>query len=123
MIPCRKGDLRRGESGRGGDRGAPRALAMALTMYQRCKRLQTTGGRRCTGRAMSRRVSRVKTGGGAAERFVGHRDTVFEQQLLCVPGAQGEPIGEPDPVGEDVAGKAVVLGAYGVGRRGHAWVP
>jgi hypothetical protein len=54
-----------------------------------------------------------------ADRFVGHSDAALEQQLLGVTVAQGKPIVEPDTVADDFAGKAVVLIARGVGRRGH----
>ena len=58
-----------------------------------------------------------------ADGFMGHGHTAFEQQFLHFAVAQSEAIGEPDPVADDCAGKAVVLGAHGVGRRSHAWLP
>jgi hypothetical protein len=55
--------------------------------------------------------------------LVGHVDAAFKQQFLHVAVAQGEARGEPDPVADDFARKAVMLVARGVGRRGHAWLP
>jgi hypothetical protein len=57
------------------------------------------------------------------DRFVGHRDATFEQQFFHIAVAQGEAIGEPDPVADDFSRKAVILVTLGVGRRGHAWLP
>ena len=51
------------------------------------------------------------------------RDAAFAQELFHVAGAQGEAIGEPDPVAEAVAGKAVVLVTLGGGRRGPVGLP
>jgi hypothetical protein len=39
------------------------------------------------------------------------------------PVAQGEAIGEPDPVADDVARKAMVLVTFGVCGWSHAWLP
>ena len=58
-----------------------------------------------------------------ADGFMGHGDTALKQQLWHVAVAQREPILQPDPVADDFAGKAVILVAFGVGRRGHAWLP
>jgi hypothetical protein len=58
-----------------------------------------------------------------ANGFVGDGDATFEQQLLHVAVAQGESIVEPDLVTDDFPGKAVILVALGVGRRGHVWLP
>src|SRR5262245_53054387 len=58
-----------------------------------------------------------------ADRFVGDMDTTFKQQLLHVAVAQGEAIVEPDPVTDDIAGKAVVLVTRGVCGWGHVWLP
>jgi hypothetical protein len=58
-----------------------------------------------------------------ADRFVGHRDAAFEQELFHVAVAQGEAIGEPDPVADDCARQAVVLVAFAGGGRGHLWLP
>ena len=58
-----------------------------------------------------------------AYRFVGHVNASFEQEFLHVAVAQGEAIVESDTVANDFAGKAVVLIARGVGRRGHTWMP
>jgi hypothetical protein len=55
--------------------------------------------------------------------FVGHGDAAFEQEFLHVAVAQGKSRGEPDPMTDDCAGKAVVLVTLGVGRRGHARGP
>jgi hypothetical protein len=55
--------------------------------------------------------------------FMGHRDTTLVQEFLHVTIAQGEAIVEPDPMADDLARKAVVLVARGVGRRSHAWLP
>jgi hypothetical protein len=55
--------------------------------------------------------------------LIGHGDATLEQEFLHVAVAQGEAIVKPDPVADDVAGKAVVFVARGVGRRGHAGLP
>jgi hypothetical protein len=44
-----------------------------------------------------------------ADRLVRHIDTAFKQQLLHIAIAQGEVIVEPDPMADDLAGKAVIL--------------
>jgi len=49
-----------------------------------------------------------------ADGFVGHHDAACEQDLFHVAVAQGEARGEPDPVADDVARKAVVLVTFGV---------
>src|SRR5262245_36327101 len=54
--------------------------------------------------------------------FMRHSNATLAQELLHVAVAQGETIVKPDPVADDCTGKAVVLVARGVGRRGHAWV-
>ena len=58
-----------------------------------------------------------------ADRFVGYGDATFEHEFLYVAVAQGEAIGEPDPVTDDFAGKAVVFVTLGVCGWGHAWLP
>ena len=55
--------------------------------------------------------------------LMGHGDATLEQEFLHVAVAEGEPIVEPDPMADDLPRKAVVLVAFGVGRRGHAWLP
>jgi hypothetical protein len=50
-----------------------------------------------------------------AERLVRHIDTAFKQQLLHIAIAQGEAIGEPDPMADALAGKAVMFVALGAG--------
>jgi hypothetical protein len=47
-------------------------------------------------------------------------DAAFEQELLHVSVAQMKAIVEPDPVADNLAGKAVIFVALGVGGRGHA---
>jgi hypothetical protein len=54
---------------------------------------------------------------------VGHRDATFAQECLDVAVAQGAAIGEPDPVADDCAGKAVVLVSFAGGGRVHVWLP
>jgi len=46
--------------------------------------------------------------------LMGHGDATLEQECLHVAVAQGEPIVEPDPMADDLAGEAVVLGAFSV---------
>src|SRR5262249_20538682 len=58
-----------------------------------------------------------------ADRFVGHRDAAFEQDLFHVAVAQGEAVVEPDPVADDFARKAVVLVSFAGGGRDHVWLP
>jgi hypothetical protein len=58
-----------------------------------------------------------------ANGFRGHVDAACKQQLLPVAVALGEPIVKPDPMADDFSGKAVVLVALGVGRRGRVWLP
>jgi hypothetical protein len=58
-----------------------------------------------------------------ADRFVGHREAAFEPECFHVAVAQGEARGEPDPVADDFAGKAVVLVAFTGGGRGHGGLP
>src|SRR5215813_2352432 len=53
------------------------------------------------------------------DSFMGHGDNALEQQLLHIAVAQGKAIGEPDPVADDLAGKAVILVAFGVSRWRH----
>src|SRR5499427_4131186 len=54
-----------------------------------------------------------------ADGFMGDVDTAFEQQLLHVTIAQREAVIEPDPMADDLAGKAVIFVALGVSRRRH----
>jgi hypothetical protein len=58
-----------------------------------------------------------------ADRFMGHSHAAFEQELFHVAVAQGEAIGEPDPMADDFARKAVVLVSFAGGGRGHVWLP
>jgi len=58
-----------------------------------------------------------------ADGFVGHHDAALEQELFYVAVAQGEAIGEPDPVADDFARTAVVLVTFGVCGWSHAWMP
>ena len=58
-----------------------------------------------------------------AARFMRHGDTAFAQEFLYIAVAQGEAIREPDPVTDDLAGKAVVFVTRGVCGWGHAWLP
>ena len=44
-----------------------------------------------------------------ADRFVGHVDAALEQEFLHVAVAQSEPVVEPDPVADNLAGKAVTV--------------
>ena len=44
-----------------------------------------------------------------ADRFVGHLDTAFQEDLLNVAVAQVESVVEPDPMADNFAGKAVIL--------------
>lgn len=53
----------------------------------------------------------------------GDVDAALAQELLHVAVAQGEAIVEPDAVAADLAGKAGVFVALGVGGRGHVWLP
>src|SRR5215510_2314944 len=46
--------------------------------------------------------------------FMGHVDTALEQELLHVAITQREAIGEPDPMTDNLAGKAVIFIALGV---------
>jgi hypothetical protein len=57
------------------------------------------------------------------DSFIGHLDAAFEQELLHVAVAQLKAIVAPDPVTDDVAGKAVIFVGLGVGGRGYAWLP
>src|SRR5215471_10534033 len=58
-----------------------------------------------------------------ADRFVGHVDAAFEQQLLYIAVAQREAIVEPDPMADDLAGETVVFVACGVRGWRHVWLP
>jgi len=49
-----------------------------------------------------------------ADRFVGHSDPAFHADLVHITVAQSEAVGEPDPMTDDFAGKAVVLVSFGV---------
>src|SRR2546428_6377357 len=49
-----------------------------------------------------------------ADGLVGHRDAVFEQEFLHVAVAEREAIIQPDAMADDLAGEAVVLGAFRV---------
>jgi hypothetical protein len=55
--------------------------------------------------------------------FMGHGDAALEQEFLHVSVAQREAIVEPDPVTDDLTGKAVVFVTLGVCGWGHAWLP
>jgi len=50
----------------------------------------------------------------AIDRFVGDFDTTFEKAFLNVWVAQGEPIIEPDAMGDDLGWKTVMLVSIGV---------
>ena len=56
-----------------------------------------------------------------ADGFLGDVDPTFEQQFLDIAVAQRETVIEPDPMADDLAGKAVIFVALAVGRRGHVW--
>src|SRR5262245_47200195 len=58
-----------------------------------------------------------------ADGFMGDVDPAFEQQFLHIAIAQGEAVVEPDPMADDLAGKAVVLVACGVSGWRHVWLP
>src|SRR5215510_5856387 len=58
-----------------------------------------------------------------ADGFVRHRDAAFAQEFFHVAVAQGEAVGEPDPVADDFARKAMVLVTFGVCGWSHAWLP
>src|SRR5215475_11421419 len=58
-----------------------------------------------------------------ADGLVRHIDTAFKQQLLHIAIAQGEAIVEPDPMADDLAGKAAMFVALVVGRRAHGGLP
>src|SRR5262249_17856948 len=51
--------------------------------------------------------------------LMGDVDTAFEQQFLHVTIAQREAVIEPDPMADDLAGKAVIFVALGVSRWRH----
>ena len=51
--------------------------------------------------------------------FMGDVDTAFAQQFLHVTIAQREAVIEPDPMADDLAGKAVIFVALGVSKRRH----
>src|SRR5215510_11508918 len=55
--------------------------------------------------------------------FMGDGDATLEQELLHVVVTQGEAIVKPDPMVDDCAGKAVVLGAFGVSGWLQDWLP
>src|SRR5215831_10705526 len=57
------------------------------------------------------------------DRFMGHSNAAFEQELFHIAVAQGEAIIEPDPMADDFARKAVVLVAFADGGRGHVGLP
>jgi hypothetical protein len=50
-------------------------------------------------------------------------DPAFEQQLLHVTVTQREAIVEPDPMTDNLAGKAVIFVALGVSGWRHVWLP
>jgi hypothetical protein len=54
-----------------------------------------------------------------ADSFISDVDTAFEQDRLHIEVAQGKAIVEPDTVADNLAWKAVIFVALGVGRRGH----
>jgi len=58
-----------------------------------------------------------------ADGFMGDVDTAFEQQLLHVTLTQREAIVEPDPMTDNLAGKAVIFVALGVSGWRHGWLP
>jgi hypothetical protein len=58
-----------------------------------------------------------------ADGFIGDVDAAFEQHLLHIAVAQGEAIVEPDAVADNLAWKAMMFVALGVGGRGHVWLP
>jgi hypothetical protein len=58
-----------------------------------------------------------------ADRFMGHGDTAFAQEILPVAGVQSEARGEPDAMPDEVTGTAVMLITLGPGWSGHVWLP
>jgi hypothetical protein len=54
---------------------------------------------------------------------MGHRDTALEQQFFPIAVAEGESIIQPDPVADDLAGKAVILVTLSGGWSRHVWLP
>ena len=58
-----------------------------------------------------------------ADGFIGDAAAAFEQDLWPVARAQGQSLIEPDAVADDLAWKAVICVALGVGGRGHVWLP
>jgi hypothetical protein len=49
--------------------------------------------------------------------------STFEQEFLHVAAAQGEAIGKPDAVTDNLTVKAVILVTLEIGRRSHVWLP
>src|ERR687887_2921221 len=58
-----------------------------------------------------------------ADGFMSDVDPAFEQQFLHSAIAQGEAVVEPDPMADDLAGKAVMFVALGVSGWRHVWLP
>ena len=58
-----------------------------------------------------------------ADGLMSDVDTALAQDLLHVAIAQGEAVVEPDPMADDLAGKAVMFVALGVSGWRHVWLP
>jgi hypothetical protein len=58
-----------------------------------------------------------------ADGLVRHIDAALKQELLHVAVALREAIVEPDPMADDLAGKAVVFVACGISGWRHVWLP
>ncbi len=58
-----------------------------------------------------------------ADGFMGDVDPACKQEFLHVAVAQGEVITQPDPMADDLAGKAVVFVACSLSRRAYVWLP
>ena len=58
-----------------------------------------------------------------ADRFIGHNDAAGEEHFLDIAVAEGEPKVEPDGMGDDLWGKAMVFVALRLGVRGHVGGP
>src|SRR5262245_8741566 len=58
-----------------------------------------------------------------ADGFMGDVDAALAQELFHVAIAQREAIIEPDPVANDLAGKAVIFIAFGLSGWRHVWLP
>ena len=58
-----------------------------------------------------------------ADGVMGDVDTALEQDLLHIAIAQGEVVGEPDAMANDLTGEAVVFVACGGSGWRHVWLP